>query len=302
MKFLESTRIVLEKKKKSTRGRSLSKTKKPIIVRKNQRNFIKSTSFQTDASIIDLTNIDCGDIFKTSDTSKLGSTATIVSKNLNFSKDVQVDFDKSLNSPLQKKNPIILEKTPAFQYFSVGHQKNVDPSNKRKPLIATHEKLTRKDEIEQCRNLLEKITKCQEKEIFEDSEKDELVMMEQDCLMKLKMKELNSENERKLKYLEDHISKLSKDNERMCAMINDQKAIEEVKKTRNLLETPTDILLDSNRAFITLTQAYEEMKKENRRLAELSKSAYCGKCKVFIETDSELVNKISRLRAYLSND
>ena len=309
VKLLESTRKSLQKKKKS--GQTTIIIDKPQLESLDANDIIhikKSSSFQTNSPGSDLNTFECADMFKTSDTSKIASTSTINIKCLNLSNDTQVNLNRLLDSPLQKIpriNEIDIEKTPVFRASrmnSTSKAKKYKDSNTKQKLSGLPEKSKKDEGLNNLSNdLFGKRSASQDKNI-EKFMIDEQSFLEQDSIVKTKIKELNSENERKVKYLEDHISKLSKENERMASIINGKKAAEEVKKIINLVETPTDVVLDSNRAFIALSKAYEEIRQENKRLQQLSKVNYCSKCRAFIDTNSELSNKLLRLRNYLNTE
>ena len=265
-----------------------------------------SSSLHTDGKSIDNNGLDCIDIFKTSDTSKMCSTATIDLKALNMSKKTQVDLYKNLDSPLQKNleySDSAYEKTPAFKLNqTTSAQKKKKAKEKNKTLhIIDNQKTENTEFMEQCKTLLVQIAKNQEKKTVESSRSgDEIDYVEKENFLNMKIKELNSEHERKIRYLEDHINKLKKDNERLGTLLDDKEAYDEVKKNKNSYKNPTDQTIDSNRAYIALAKAYDELKEENKKLKQNSNSKVCGKCKAFLVTNSELSNKILRLRNYLN--
>ena len=309
VKLLESTRKSLEKKKRpAKRSITEDRLKQVTLDIKDVISMEKFSSFQTNSPLNYLNALDCGDIFKTCDTSKIASSSTINIKSLSLSKNTQVDLDKILDSPLQRNSKInqtYIEKTPVFRAVKVnltGKKKRCKESNIKQKVASFIDKSKNYESIKNIKQDLSVKRSASHDKSIENFNIDELSFIEQDSMVKMKIKELNSENERKVRYLEERINTLSKENERMISTINDRNAVEEVKQIRNLLESPTDIVLDSNRAFIALSKAYEEIRQENKRLQQLSKVNYCSKCRAFLDTNSELSNKLLRLRNYLNTE
>ena len=271
-----------------------------------------STSLQTEVTGIDSNSID-NPRSKTLEISKTCNNIAIDPFTFNCSKYIQVDLNRHSESPFSKpkKSDFIGTKTPMFKVFqsnSPGHKKKRKVSKKNSEIRRISPTIEFFDTgfVEQCKNYLKNTENevKSEKNFKEDDKYNESILsqLEQEQLLKLKLREINSQHERKVKTLEEHIQKLKKDNQRLCTLLDDKQALTEAKKFSNKSDTSTDKTIVSNRAYIALNQAYEDIKEENHKLVELSKNKLCVKCKAFTLTNSELSSKISRLKKYLDSE
>jgi hypothetical protein len=229
---------------------------------------VLSTSLQTDTTCLELSSIE--DHLKSSDSCRrvtpkypdpgsLGMTMQSPLKQI-----IEIDQD--------------LEKTPAFKGNSKTKRKISSSCKKRrKELMRKSPVLINKNE--QTDTPLTEILAGQEK------------------VFNMKIMELCSEHDRKVKVLEERILLLKKDNERLNGIVEGKNAKIEVRK-RNFDRSGSDYVKDYER----LLGSFEELKEKNEELESKAKNNLCAKCKAFINANNDLKGKIGRIREFINND
>lgn len=259
---------------------------------------------QSEITCIDSNNQDTQEL-KGLNSFKKANNLSIDPKSLDLSHEINVEINKS--SPVLEKsvaNVQEIEKTPAFKtYQSNSPEKPCESSTtkKLKKLISDPPVAIADNLLEQFKSFMESASYKSSSKIDKNSESDLTTcsFIDREEYFNKKLIEITSEHERKVRALEEHLSSLKKDNERLNTLLGDKEASMEVKKLRNLCENTVNNSIDGSKAYISLTKAYEELKAENERL--ISSSKLCKKCKAFAQTDIELSNKIKRIRSYLNN-
>jgi Rad3-related DNA helicase len=216
-----------------------------------------------------------------------------------------------INSPKNSNtNPSIfdVEKTPGFKIqksLSVSKKKKGKILGKKKKVSPELKKSENESFVEQLKSFLENLTAKNSEKPSEIKDLSELLRSgersdDNEYVFNKKLSEMTSEHERKVKSLEEHISELKKDNDKLKSLLVLKKACDEVQSTRHLQLKKDPV--DYNKAYYSLTKAFYSLQEENLSLAKQLKAALCNKCKAFINTNNVLSDKIVRLRTYLNSE
>ena len=121
---------------------------------------------------------------------------------------------------------------------------------------------------------------------------------ENEAKMKLRIKEILSENERKIIRVQDENVWLKKQLADSKTYADDAIAKYEIEKT----VVKSEIALKKNSSAMSenyneLLDTYNQLQKD---YFELKKKNLCAKCKVFTKTDEEMTKKMSTIRDYLN--
>jgi hypothetical protein len=282
---------------------------------KSPSNRKLSTSLLSDTTCVDYSTLDSRDPPKNPYPCKIFYTPKIKIQDNYTNKDCKLDTN-TLCSPVQKIPPNdekTLQKTPGFKinFLNSSSKKKklkktcknkVQSSASKENLGSSQKKIEKKEIFEKdAKNQEVRIKQSEKKTEKEFEDKDHENYLEHEQILKTKITELNGEHGRQVRALEDHINELKKQNEKLCSLLNDKNAHNEVTKARTAFGTVTDQTLDYNRAYMALLKSYDCLKEENLKLSQLPKEALCVKCKAFTNANSELSNKILRLRSYLNS-
>ena len=245
----------LNAKSHAARNPRTRDSKKPLL----------STSLQTDATCLDLSSIEATEIIKSDSYRKLKlpEAASVPTAQSPLSRILETDQD--------------LEKTPAFK-AAAG----------KVPKPGSSVKKRRRDNKENLQKPPVLINKN------EQTEDPMLALLaSQEKVFNMKMTELSSEHERKLRVLEERIAGLKKENERLSGIVEGQNARIELRRKND--RGGSDFVKDYDRLLVSL----EELKARNEELELTGKNALCIKCKAFVSANNDLKGKMGRIREYL---
>ena len=236
-------------------------------VRDNKKPLL-STSLQTDTTCLDLSTIENSDIVKSDSYRKI--------------KLPEVAFIQTVQSPLSRilETDQDLEKTPAFKAAASKIHKPGSSSKKKRR--------DNKENVSKSPVLINKNEQTEEPMLA--------LLASQEKVFNMKMIELNSEHERKLRVLEERITSLKKENERLSGIVEGQNARIELRRKND--RCGSDIVKDYDRLLVSL----EELKTRNEELELTAKNALCLKCKAFVSANNDLKGKMGRIREYLVSD
>ncbi|OMJ95664.1 hypothetical protein SteCoe_912 [Stentor coeruleus] len=321
VKQLEISRAALESKGKHRHSEFLNTQSKSKPQKKTTTNTQLSNSYHNKISLkkglnassdcLNSTTFEGTDAIKTSDTTKKYSTGLLDLHSLDSSCNLKPFLEMPINSP---KNPntnlsiFELEKTPGFKIqksLSVSKKKKTKALGKKKKMCVESKKSDNESFVEQLKCFLEGLTAKNSEKPSEIRDLSEFLKSgersdDNEDVFNKKLSEMTSEHERKVKSLEEHISELKKDNDKLKSLLMLKKACDEVQSTRHLQLNKDPA--DCNKAYYSLTKAFYSLQDENLSLAKQLKEALCSKCKAFINTNNVLSDKIVRLRTYLNSE
>ncbi|OMJ70896.1 hypothetical protein SteCoe_31033 [Stentor coeruleus] len=246
------------------------------------------------------------DAIKTSDTTKKYSSKLLNSldSNCKLRPFLEIPINNIKNS---NTNPSIfkLEKTPGFKTQKSLSVKKKKLFGKKKKTYTELKKSDNESFVEQLKNFLENLTAKNTEKSSEIRDLSELLRScersdDNEDLFNRKLVEMTSENERKVKSLEEHFLELKKDNDKLKSVLMLKKSCDDVKSIKHLQVYKNP--LDYNKTYYSLTKAFYSLQEENLSLAKQLKEALCSKCKTFINTNNALSDKIVRLRTYLNTE
>lgn len=321
VKQLEQARAALDSKVQHRHSEFLNTQSKPKPQKKTTKTNDLPNSYHNNITLrkgrnasfdcLNSTTFEGTDAVKTSDTIKKYSTGHLDLHSLDSSCNLKPFLEIPINSPKNSNtNPSIfdVEKTPGFKIqksLSVNKKRKGKTSGKKKKVCPGLKKSENESFVEQLKSFLENLTAKNSEKQSEIKDLSELLRSgersnDNEDIFNRKLSEMTSEYERKVKSLEEHISVLKKDNDKLKSLLVLKKACDEVQSTRDLQLNKDPI--DYNKAYYSLTKAFYSLQEENLSLAKQLKAALCNKCKAFINTNNVLSDKIVRLRTYLNSE
>ena len=199
---------------------------------------------------------------------------------------------KELDTELKKQRNVLRQ-----QFNQILEKREKDLKHEySKEFEAVYEKMVQKLKKQQFQSILSK-----EKEL-EDKLKCEieLIEMENEAKMKLRVNEISSEYERNMSRLQEENSRLKQQLESQKRKNIDGEAKHGIEKFDPKIEEKYKISnLDENKQYNQLYKMHAQLQID---YLDLKKTNLCTKCKVFTQKEAELSKKMIKIREYLNSN
>lgn len=118
---------------------------------------------------------------------------------------------------------------------------------------------------------------------------------------KAALKAKSSEYERKLQQYLEESHTLRKENAHLKQKLLETQSKIEASSLTGGKDSENSYIISLNQKYNDLSQSYQALKFKQEQTLKSPNMPYCAKCKAFVNTDSQLTQKISRLREFLSS-